>query len=163
MDLFLTQTLVLVPTIGFVALLIGLPVVAASRKRRRSQSQLMDDDRPGAVSATTARRVPPTAMDFQLTTVLAESGEILLGYRTCDARAASQRTSTGDSPLTTGTLLLVPIDQEACDTVVSTLDRWSTEGVEVALRSVDRSDVVVLSDRRTLQRLVLSHVRAPRD
>jgi hypothetical protein len=178
MDLILTPLLVLIPSVGLAAPLIRLRVRAVRRTRRQSETRPADCDRrgpapldPGRPAGTGAlgtgqapadRPAAPAARALRLTSVLAVPGEILVGYRTCDARTASERSWMGDSSVATETLLLFPIDEDT-GAVVPTLQYWASAGVEVALYTFAHSDVVILCDRRTSDRLWLSHVRAPRD
>jgi hypothetical protein len=161
MDLILTPLLVLIPSIGLAAPLIGLRVRAVRRTRRRSETRPAGDDRRGAAPLDPGRPAAPAPRALQLTTVLAIADEIVVGYQTCEARAASERSWTGDSSVPE-TLLLVPIDADT-GAVVPTLQYWASAGVEVAMYSFSHSDVVVLCDRQTSDRLWLSHVRAPLD
>jgi hypothetical protein len=160
MTLLLALLLGVVPTIALPALLIGLVVLTTRRKSQPSETPPLADPGPGVVPAPADRPPAAMAVDLQLTTVLAESGEILLGYRTSEASAAGRRSSTDVFPLATGILLVRPSGED-CDAVVSTLERWSKDGIELALRTFDDAGLVVLCDRRTSQRLVLSLLRAP--
>lgn len=159
MNLFLTTLLELTPTIGVAALLIGLSYLAEKRNSLRSAPHPLEEDRPALDSPVADRPSPPVAGDLQLTAVLAGSGEVLLGYRASAASTTSRRSSVGVSPLATGTLLF-SLGQDP-DGVLSILDGWCREDVELALRLSDNCDVVELWDRRTAQRLVLSQLRVP--
>jgi hypothetical protein len=140
--------LVFAPSVGLTALLIGLPYAVMKRKARRLA-------RP---SLTANRPQPPVLGNLQLTTVLAEPGEVLLGYRAVDDSTRSRRLSTGVSPSPTGTLLL-SLGHDA-EKVLSILDDWRQQGVELALRLSDGDDLVILYDRHTAQRLVFSQPRS---
>jgi hypothetical protein len=161
MNPFLTIVLGLIPIIGVPALLIGLFALMAGRSSRRSESP-SEVAGGRVVSAPSGQLRAAMELEVQLTTVLAESGEALLGYRTSAASATSIRSSTDVFPLATGILLVRPRDEDG-DTAFSTLDRWSKDGIELTLRAVDDSDVVDLCDRQTSQSLVLSVLRAPCD
>jgi hypothetical protein len=134
----------LAPAIGLTALLIGLPYAAMKRKTRRLTEP----------SSTGHRPQLSVAGDLQLTTILAEPGEVLLGYRAVDDSRRGLSRPTGVSPSATGTLLL-SLGQDA-EEVLSILDGWREQGVELALRLSDDCDVVILYDRQTAQRLVFS-------
>jgi hypothetical protein len=143
MNLFITILIGFTPTIGLTALLVGLPYLLMKRKSRRLTDS-MDEEQPSL----------PALDGLQLTTVLANSGEVLLGYRTSTASATSRRSSTDVSPSATGTLLLSLGPDPAA--ALSILDDWCQEGAELALRPSIDGDVVVLRDRHTARRLVLS-------
>jgi hypothetical protein len=160
MNPFLTIFLGLIPIIGLPALLIGLFALTTGRTRNRSESPLSDDARPGVVPAPTDR--PPGGVDLQLTAVLAEAGEVLLGYRMSDASNVNHQSSTDVFPVATGILLVRPRDDDGGATL-STLARWSNEGIELALCTLEGGDVVSLCDRRTSERLVLGLLQAPCD
>jgi hypothetical protein len=160
MNPFLTIFLGLIPIIGIPALLIGLFALTTGRKTQRSESLPSEAARSGVVPAPADR--PPGGVDLQLTAVLAEAGEVLLGYRTLDASGASHQSSTDVFPLATGVLLVRPCDADSAATL-STLGRWSKESIELALCTLDGGDIVALCDRRTSERIVLGLVQAPRD
>jgi hypothetical protein len=161
MNPFAAILLGLVPIITLTALLIGLPYLEAKCRGGRSRHRRMEDARPAPdpAGANADRSGAPAALDLQLTTVLADSGQVLVGYKTSHHSADGYRSSTNVSPTATGTLLLAVGQND--EAIESTLDRWSKEGIELALRTSDDSDVVVLCDRRTAQQLVLSQIRAP--
>src|SRR5438128_1925667 len=100
MSLFLTILLGFIPTVGLTALLIGVPYL---RMRRKSVESLGEDG-PGRGLAVTDRPSPPLERDLQLTTVLAEAGEVLLGYRIGGPWGNSHRPATDVSPSTIETL-----------------------------------------------------------
>ncbi len=147
------------PILALAAILIGLFALTPGRRTPRSEPGPSEADGTGVVAPTAERPAPATAVDLQLTTVLAESGDVLLGYRTGGA-APGLRSSKEAFAVATGTLLVRPGDEDT-DTPLSTLDRWCQEGIELALLAFEHSDVVILCDRRTTQRLVLNWVRAP--
>jgi hypothetical protein len=147
MSLIITILIGFLPTIALTALLIGLPCLIMKRKSRRLTDSL-DDELPGLPALSGLQR------GLQLTTVLANLDEVLLGYRTSTAPATSRRSSTDVSPSATGTLLLsLGADPEAA---LSMLDSWCQEGAELALRPSIDGDVVVLCEQRTTRRLVLT-------
>jgi hypothetical protein len=160
MNPVLAGMLGLITTVALPALLIGLYVRTTRRKGQRSEPLPFEDSNRGIVAPPAEQR--RAGVDLQLTTVLAESGEVLLGYRTSDTSAASGRSSTDVFPRSSGTLLVRPRNKDI-DAALSTLDRWSREGIELALHRFDESDLMVLCDRRTSHRLVLSVIRAPCD
>jgi hypothetical protein len=160
MNPFLTIFLGLIPIIGIPALLIGLFALTTGRKTQRSDSPLLDKARPYVLPEPAER--PPGSVDLQLTAVLAEAGEVLLGYRTTNASGASHQSSTEVFPLATGVLLVRSRDEDSGATL-STLDRWSKEGIELALCTLDGGHFVALCDRRTSERLILGVLRAPCD
>jgi hypothetical protein len=147
------------PIIALAAILIGLFALTPGRKTPQSEPGPLEDDGTGVVAPTAERPAPAMAVDLQLTTVLAESGEVLLGYRTGGA-GAGLRSSKEVFAVATGILLVRPRDEDS-DTPLSTLDRWCQEGIELALLTFEHADVVILCDRRTTQRVVLNRVRAP--
>jgi hypothetical protein len=161
MNPFLAILIVVAPIIGLPALLIGLFALTTGRKTPRSEPGQLEDTGTCVVAPTAERPTPAMAVDLQLTTVLAESGEVLLGYRTGAASAAGLRSSSKEVfPLATGILLVRPRDEDT-GAALSILDRWCQEGIELALRTFEHGDVVVLCDRRTTQRLVLNRLWAP--
>jgi hypothetical protein len=160
MNPFLAIFLGLIPIIGIPALLIGLFALTTRRKTQRSESLPSEATRSGVVPAPADWR--PGGVDVQLTAVLPEAGEVLLGYRTLDASGGSHQSSTDVFPLATGILLVRPRHEDSGATL-STLERWSKEGTELALRGPDGGDLVALCDRRTSERLVLGVLSAPRD
>jgi hypothetical protein len=134
----------LAPAIALTALLIGLPYAAMKRRSRRLTKRCETDDRP---------RLSVVA-DLQLTTILTQPGEVLLGYRAIDAASSPPLSWPGVSPSATGTMLL-SLGQDA-DEVLSVLDGWLQQGVELALRLSDNGNIVILYDRQTAQRLVFN-------
>jgi hypothetical protein len=159
MNLFPAILFGLVPIVMLTALLIGLPSLVKRRNLRRAGRRPAQHAQLALASPTSDRTAAPLAMHLELTTVLVDSGQVLVGYRTREASAAGYRSFTDVSPTATGTLLLSLGRNER--PALATLDRWSHEGIELALRAPDDSDVVVLYDRRTAQQLVLSQIRAP--
>jgi hypothetical protein len=125
MNPFLTILLGLIPIIGLPGELIGLFALMTRRKSHRSKSQALEDASVDVVPAAADRH--PCGVDLQLTAVLAEAGEALLGYRASDASVARHQSSTDVFPLAAGILLVRPRDDDS-GAALSTLDRWSKEG-----------------------------------
>jgi hypothetical protein len=144
MSLVVVILLGFAPAIGLTAVLIGLPYAAMKRKTRWLE-------RPSPPSAPPRH---PVLGNLRLTTVLAQPGEVLLGYRKVDDSTGSRRLGTSVSPSATDTLLL-SLGEDA-EEVLSILDGWRQQGVELALRLSDDGTEVILYDRQTAQRLVFS-------
>ena len=156
MNPFLAILIGVGPIIGLPALLIGLFALTTGRKTPQTEPGPLDGD---IVAPTEERPTATMSVHLQLTSVLAGADEVLLGYRT-DGASAGLGSSTEVFPVATGILLVRP-RREDTGTPHSTLDRWCQTGIELSLLTFEHSDVVVLCDRRTKQRLVLNRLRAP--